>query len=733
MSAREGLPPAQSSPDIAPEGWAGQLEALAVQVRPIWPAGLGLAMALAIAATVSVSDTQRVWIAFFALGTALPAALALVLAIDLNKASRSLIRDAPGLGLGLSGFALGVGIVHAVPHPLETIGALIQVVSVVVLTRIARGSDKQSGAILTIGTWAVWAAVSLAAWGVAGSLLWWHFPGGLRHLWVAVAFGGSLFVVLGALWRPHDIGSRLVVWAGGTAALLLLAVASVRTNDLFNPSTIIHWEFYVGPAELVRQGGWLLWDVPAQYGFLSELTIAWIPTPSAWEALFILNALMSFLLATTVFVLLRSLGRGILNLLMSFIVALVACFFRPGLSPQIVGPDGYPSIGGFRFLWCVALLLVLLGALKVRPGRARLGFLICGNLVWMIGVLWSAESAIYSTFVWLPGYFLMVVAEHWGQPDIRRRILIICGLTVVPVLFLAAGVAMVFLVYQVGLGHGPDLKSYYEFGLVYQGGFGSYPMDPGGPGWVLFLAYVTTLATLMWNARKQPAQVSVVVVATAALVYATSSYFVGRSHPNAVWNLAPEVCIAFAVTIGLAARVLRTGDPLPALLRLVAAPVLIMFMFGGTGDRAALVDWVTRPQRDIAHVDTPWPRTDPNLLALLDGHVNPGDRVAYLAGDVNPALTPHLFPDAQQQKGAPQWLPLVPFTAINLLAPDRRAAYVERFVARHPDGGWLIERTGPQAEEQWAKDVIRAHFTVGAIYSNAVYQLSFWQPIAGAH
>ncbi len=418
---------------------------------------------------------------------------------------------------------------------------------------------------------------------------------------------------------------------------------------------------------------------------------------------------------------------------MSFIVTLVACFVRPGLSPQILGPDGYPSTGGFRFLWCIALLLVLLMVPRVHSSRARLATLLCGNLVWVVGVLWSAESAIYSTFVWLPGYFLMVVAERWDQPDIRRRILNIAVLSAAPALLLAAVLAAVFIVYQVGFGHGPDLKSYYEFGLVYQGGFGSYPIDPGGPGWVLFLVYVATLVTLMWNARKQPAAASVVLVATAALVYATSSYFVGRSHPNAVWNLAPEACIALAVTMALADRVMRSGDPLPGVLRLVAAPILVIFVFGAMADRAALTDWVTRPQRDITNIDTALPGTDPNLLALLDAYVHPGDRVAYLAADANPALSPHLFPDVEQPNGAPLWLPLVPFTAINLLAPARRTTYLERFIAQHPGGGWLIERTGPQPDEEWVREVVRAHYTAGPTYSNAAFQLTFWQPAAGSH
>ncbi|HEY8839742.1 MAG TPA: hypothetical protein VIO80_03680 [Candidatus Dormibacteraeota bacterium] len=718
------------SPAIASPPSLYQLKALSVKMRLLWPAGVALVIALGVAVAVPVAVSQRVWIAFFAIGTILTAILAPVLAIDPRTISPVVIRVGRGLALGLSGFALGVGIVHAASYHWEAIAALVQVLVVVITATVTHEPWQQGSAAFRIGSVLLWAALSLAAWGVAGSLLWWGFS--LGHLWALAVLASSVSTVAGALWRPDAVANRLVRWAGTGVALAVLAVASFRTIGPFNLTNMNHWEFYVGPAELVRQGGWLLWDVPSQYGFLSELTIAWMPTSSPWEGLFILNSLMCFLLATTVFVLLRSLGRGILNLFMSFIVALVACLIRPGVRDGIVGPNGYPSTGAFRFLWCVVLLLILVTLLRVSASRARLAVLLLGNVVWVVGVLWSAESAIYSTFVWLPGYFLMLLAERWSQANVRRRILSIGLLSAVPVLLLAAALAIVLIVYQIGLGHGPDLRSFYEFGLTYQAGFGAYPIDPGGPGWLLFLAFATTLVTLMWNARKQPALASIVLVATAALIYSTSSYFVGRSHPNNVWNLAPQICIALAVTLALADRHLPE-DPLPRLLRLVAAPVLIIFLLGALGDRAAVMDWVTRPQDDIAHIDTALKATDPSLQTLLAEHAHPGDRIAYLAAGSDPVLSPHLYTDIVQPNGAPLWLPLAPFAEINILPRARGVLYLERFIAKHPEGGWLIEPTGPRPQDgAWVLNVIAAHFTPGPTYSNGKFQLTFWRPKVGS-
>lgn len=733
MSDVDGLrPPTRPSPAIALGAGTNQLETLAVQVRLLWPAGAALVIALGVSAMVPVALSQRVWIAFFALGTILPAILAIALAVQSRSVSPVVLRVGRGIALGLSGFALGVGIVHAASFHWEAIAALVQALVVVIVAAVIPEPGQQRGAAIEIGSAALWAAVSLGAWGVAGSLLWWPFSGGVGRPWALAVLATAALTVAGALWRPDAVANRVVGWASTGVAIVLLAIASFRTNGLFEVSSyMFHWEFYVGPAELVRQGGWLLWDVPAQYGFLSELTIASIPVSSPWESLFLLNSMMCFLLATIVFVLLRSLGRGLLNLVMSFAVALVACFFRPGIGPDIAGPNAYPSTGAFRFLWSVALLLILVIVLRVHSSRARLTILLIGNLFWVLGVLWSAESAIYSTFVWLPGYFLMVVAERWSHPDIRRRILSIGVLSAVPALLLGAALVIVFTVYQVGLGHGPDLQTFYEFGLTYQAGFGAYPIDPGGPGWVLFLVFVATLVTLVWNARKQPAATSIVLMATAALIYSTSSYFVGRSHPNNVWNLAPEICITLAVTLSSAAKLVR-DDPVPRLLKLVTAPILIVLLLGALGNRAPLVDWATRQQHDVTNIENTLKPTDPSLEALLVSHVHPGDRITYLAADTDPLLSPHLYQTIEQPNGAPLWLPLAPFAAINILPQARRVIYLERFIARHPEGGWLIERTGSQSQEEWVKQVIAAHFTPGPTYSNAGFQLTLWQAKAGA-
>jgi hypothetical protein len=85
-----------------------------------------------------------------------------------------------------------------------------------------------------------------------------------------------------------------------------LGLLSLRADGLLtHPSAEFHWAFFAGPAELVRQGGWLLWDVPSLYGYLNIVLVAALPFGSTWQSLFILNAACLFVSAVCTFVIFR--------------------------------------------------------------------------------------------------------------------------------------------------------------------------------------------------------------------------------------------------------------------------------------------------------------------------------------------------------------------------------------------------------------------------------------------
>src|SRR5262249_59369070 len=129
------------------------------------------------------------------------------------------------------------------------------------------------------------------------------------------------------------------------------------------------------------QGGWLLWDVPSTYGFLSMLAIAYMPTRTAWDGLFLLNALALFAAGVVLSLQLRTLGTGWRNLVLSVAVALSAVFWLPGMCST----DGWsaaattPSNGPLRVIWCLLLLAILRGIAARQRLHQRAGWLgACG-------------------------------------------------------------------------------------------------------------------------------------------------------------------------------------------------------------------------------------------------------------------------------------------------------------------------------------------------------------------
>jgi hypothetical protein len=76
------------------------------------------------------------------------------------------------------------------------------------------------------------------------------------------------------------------------------------------PDAYVHWTFFVGPAEDVRQGGSLLWDVPSWYGFLDILLLASLPTDSCWQSMYLMNSSSLFISAVVVYSVLRALRRA---------------------------------------------------------------------------------------------------------------------------------------------------------------------------------------------------------------------------------------------------------------------------------------------------------------------------------------------------------------------------------------------------------------------------------------
>jgi len=337
-------------------------------------------------------------------------------------------------------------------------------------------------------------------------------------------------------------------------ALAIFALLSFRQDSLTDSTSIHHWSLYVGPAEFVRQGGWLLCDVPSQYGFLNIIIAARLPFASAWTSFYVLDAVCVFVSAALVFFTLRSLRLGRFTGVFAFFVTLAVVYLIPGDYAHLNGPTYFPSVGAFRFLWVELLVAVMSLAYAKRRDEQR-SVIVAGGFIWILGTLWSAEGAIYVSILWFPTLVALVLRRTSGASAWARiraltqpRNLVLLAL---PAVFFIVAVLVVQITYMIALGHSPDFFAYYEYGLSYAGGFAVFPISQFGPVWFLLLAFAicVSASVLVLRSATDPWRVLPILCASCAPIWVTSSYFMTRSADANVTNILTPLLLAIAAVL----------------------------------------------------------------------------------------------------------------------------------------------------------------------------------------
>ncbi len=396
------------------------------------------------------------------------------------------------------------------------------------------------------------------------------------------AFITTAFACISAIFlesftdAPQRPALRWVAWI----PYLAFALLALRTDSMFAPINALHWDYFVGPIRALREGGWLLWDVPSQYGFLTVLIPSVLPAQHAIDAFYWFQAAAEFAAAAIFYRTLYAVLR--VHWLVAF--ALVVAFFFLG-DPLLIGPSPYPSMGAVRFFWCYVLLaLAAANFLGARPSMTR--FARAGGLAWIIGMLWSAESAVYTSVIYFTPLFLQVGAVARESRSLQKTASVafhIAGLPIAGTL-LAAGV--IEAVYFAALGHGPDWSMFIAYSRSYGGGYGERPIPYFGPIWLISLILFGGASIFAGLRNKKIAAPSYAVATALAVVWIVSSYYVGRAYPVIITMLSPLLIFAIFTTI-------RAGQALgkPPLQVAVAFPfvaLLLVSTFGNPGVPALL-------------------------------------------------------------------------------------------------------------------------------------------------
>jgi hypothetical protein len=450
-----------------------------------------------------------------------------------------------------------------------------------------------------------------------------------------------------------------------------------------------HWSFFLGPIQLLKQGHWLLWDVPCQYGFLNVLLASILPFESPLSSLYVLNATTLFATACLSFYLLHSNKRNLSSLVFAGITVFIVTFLFPGWIQELRGPTPYPSFAALRYVWCYVLTFNCVRMLQARDGISSNRHLYIGTLVWTVALFWSIESAIYASCIWLP--FCAIV--WWGRLEgknynfFHRSVLILRNFFLAGLMPLATVMAIA-IYYIVRLGHGPDWYGYIEYALAYASGFGSQLIEYHGAVWTLLFILSLFTAMALFAVRRKSFLEFAVATSLIGLIWGTGTYFVSRSHDNTLANLAPVTVFALSIALILAKRFEELEIPTWRLtIQSVISAIFIVASVATLGNEKNFNTftksvWKSRTLENL-HQELPAFSSEV-IQSMVSAGYNPDAPVIFLGNT--------LFPSWGDEKYFYNlWLPVAPNAEFVLLTRERQKTYIQRFLelSSVPEG-WIV-------------------------------------------
>jgi hypothetical protein len=512
------------------------------------------------------------------------------------------------------------------------------------------------------------------------SLAWWRMAPSAAAPLPLAAFG----VILGGLtagfsdpWKRRRnalaiprIVPWLIPWAAFLVAgfLLLIDLGAYRPDDQILSLLAHHWGAYIGPALHLRAGLVPFYDVPLQYGLGPTLMIAaacdgtdcWTGTEFVVIGLNLAYGLLilRMTLATAV-------PRGRIWQYAATAVVFAAVFLWTGIPANGSSALATPSVGGIRFLPVTLVACLLFFG---RPAAAAVAL--------VPAVLWAPESAAMSIVV-------------FGLGETARLGLMRASLRSGGVL--AGSYGGLILVHRSIFGVWMDPAAFLEYVLHVPG---PLPVNPFSDA--LLLAVVLGLGGwLMVHVSPDPVTARRDRTVT-FLLFATASYWLGRSHPNNICNLAPFlVLVAF--------RVLDRPATAASLL-----PDLTRFGLAASVAALAMSPWRSIPYDPRATVDihtivADFRSLEPDIERIREQIANPdGLGIA----DFGPSFTRH---PAEEMV----WTPMDPSSLWFYVPSERRQVYIRRSSARLRRSGWAIF----DADQLFLFDDFRAGYTIAEQHS----------------
>jgi hypothetical protein len=497
---------------------------------------------------------------------------------------------------------------------------------------------------------------------------------------------------------------------------------SFRHDSLFSLSPSggnpeYHWEYYVGVIQTVLNGGWLLWDTPSQYGFLNILLASQVPAASAWQSFYIFQGTLLFLVSTGVYLAARRCtSTSVFHRLAVFAIVFMSLFFA---DPELIGPYPFPSSSVVRFFCVYALVLVVWFIPKFGLRQA-----LALSISWTLAVLWSAESAIYGTAIFL---FILAALLKTRTSD-NDHLALASKYVIIAAGCLSTVLLVVFSVYFVRLGITPDLFGFFEHATGYAKGFGYVPFHLAGPGNLLFLVFMG-ISILCIGAMKRGGESNerfvAPLAAMAGCIWGISTYYIGRPVPQNITAMLPLITMVTYLSLTLSNQVSQRFYSLP--LKAVAAPLLFLVLIPVFNP--AFVAKLAHIQSFSSNIETKLTKANDQLKQLLI-RADPAQNtpIVYYGDDAAPPIFSNRF----AQFNNTNWLPIPLQLLEQPVTQARRSLYISRYICRtKPDKGVLVIRRNASINKRSKEflQMINHFYNVEKVISSDAYALHHFSGI----
>lgn len=463
-------------------------------------------------------------------------------------------------------------------------------------------------------------------------------------------------------------------------AIAIFFWISFRCDTLFLPGSEYHWEYYVGVIQGVRGGGWLLWDTPSQYGFLNILLASLIPAKSAWQAFYIFQGILLFIVSTAVYITLRFCTRlNIAHNLLIFFLVFMGLYFA---DPAWIGPYPFPSSSVVRFFFVYVLLIAMMYFPQYGLRQA-----VVLSVIWALAVIWSAESAVYATTI----YLFVITSLMLVISSSRNRFMLMGIYVSTALLSITSILAIIYIYYFTHLGIAPDISAYFEHAVGYAEGFGYVPFPLSGPGNYLLLVFmgisILCMRMIQLSDRDNISLIPV-LAAMAGGIWGISTYYIGRPVPQNITAMLPIIMTAVFFSIIIANKVSVGLHAMP--IKTAAIPVIFLLLIPLFSS-----SWIKNLQSVktlSTNISANLPQASDELLRLMHhAKLDNETSISYYGDDAAPPIFKGDFTKFNNKN----WLPAPLQLLEKPVTQQRRVTYLTRYLCRiQPRDGLLIVKNG---------------------------------------